>query len=437
MAWGKVGVPGILLAVLACGCGGQSEGSSTTHLDEHSFGGSATTSSGGSSTQGGGSSTQGSAGDTGKLSERCESVDGVLAYGKVGEPTPLSLTRGAAGECASCSWVQKISGFRTAAGYGFVWTTLADFGDLEPNLYSLSVDANFKGGEPQALLVEDAAVDLDVVPAKDGFVVATCLAEAQQTRWTWLNDDLDATEAHDIIAPGVPCGATAHPILWTGEGYLTSFADSRGVVVALLDEGGVVLGEEIVAVGNPVIHGPHLSKSGDRVLVVFTGGVQALYGVLDGQGTLLGDVQVIDAEVSALGGFAIVAGSDGWQMVSPALTGERGVQLTAISREGVVGREQLLFSEHDFTPTGFTPSASGGFLLVGGLIEAVQHAHTLGLMLRVDDAGDVVYSKQTEATDSGSWVLGVVNDPLKDLVIERHRIEGSETIVVQEYGCLN
>src|SRR6187399_1779316 len=100
MAGGKVGVRGIFLAVLACGCSGRTEGSSTTHLDEHSFGGSATTSSGGSSTQGGGSSTQGSAGETGKLSERCESVDGVLAYGKLGEPTPLSLTTGAAGECA-------------------------------------------------------------------------------------------------------------------------------------------------------------------------------------------------------------------------------------------------------------------------------------------------------------------------------------------------
>ena len=85
----------------------------------------------------------------------------------------------------------------------------------------------------------------------------------------------------------------------------------------------------------------------------------------------------------------------------------------------------------------YTAAMNGDPAIVGWLIEAVQHAHTLGLMLRVDDVGDVVYSQQTEATDSGSSFLGVVNDPLKDLVIERHSIEGSETIVVQEYGCLN
>lgn len=367
------------------------------------------------------------------MSEPCELVDGVLAYGKLGEPMPLSLTTGAAGQ----TWVQEIFGFRTAAGYGFVWATSYDSTAPEPNLYSLSVDPNFNGGEPRALLAEDAAIDIDVVPAHDGFVLATCLFEAQETRWTWLNDAVGAPATDDVVAPGPPCGGTARRMLWTGERYLTSFTDSRGLVVALLDEAGVVLGEEIIATGSGLGKVSHLSKSGDRVLVVFTQQAQISYGVLDGQGTLLGDVQVIGEDDIGLGGVAIAGGSDGWQLVSPGLAGMRGVQLTAIPHDGLGWREQLLFPNHDFSPAGFSPSASGGFLLVGGLIEAVQFAHSFNLMLRVDHTGEVVYSQEEHATDSGSRVLGVVIDPLKDLVVEQHTIDGADTVVVQEYGCLD
>ena len=258
MARASAGVRLVLLAGLAAGCGGHTKSSPATHSDTDSSGGSGPTSNGGSAqggeasaqgggaaAQGGGASTQGGGGTSDTAIERCELVDGLLAYGPIGEPRLLSLRTVASADCASCSGVQDVFGVSTAAGYGFVWSTGTDSAAPGPNLFSLNVNPDFEGGEPRALVAENSAFGLNLFPGPNGFVAATCSWESEP-EWIQLNGDLDVVQGANLVAPDAFCGYLAPRALWTGEGYLTSYSDSRGLVVALLDARGAVVGEEIL-----------------------------------------------------------------------------------------------------------------------------------------------------------------------------------------------
>ena len=387
----------------------------------------AASSSGGSGGSGGGSS---------ETTKRCPAVDGKLAYGPIGDPQPLPATADASAACASCSAVLDAFGFRTAAGYGFVWNAGYDSNAPGPNLYSSSVDSDFKAGEPPALLAENTTYDLDVVPAPGGFVAATCSSKSEPG-WLRLNQDLGGASGSSMVAPDVPCEYRAPGILWTGEGYLTSFADSRGLVVALLDERSNVVNEQIVSALSEAGKA-RFSKNGDRVLFVFDqdSRKQAWYGVLDLRGTLLGAVQPIGDAGSSPLDFVIVANRDGWLVASHVL-GKYGAQLTGISGDGLVWREQRILEQGYAGFHAFTPSAFGGSLLVGSLDESGQFGVAYQMLALIDDAGDVVYSEVTKADPTQPRPIAVVRDPLKDLVVELLPEGSGRLLTVQEYGCLD
>jgi hypothetical protein len=440
---GKIGalVRMVSLVVVAPACGsnadadwnGGSSGGSVPSSGGSAIGGSAT---GGSAQSSGGSATGGSregsgGGDSG-LPKQCETVDERLAYGPIGEPWPLLLVSAV----SDSRFVEQAFGFRIAAGYGFVFfDTSVSSGQT---LFSLSVDSNFQGGE-LASIAEISGWDFDVTVAPNGFIVAICTRE-DRPKWIQLSGDLLALEEPNIIAPDVPCGLKAPRVVWTGEVYLTSFTDARGLVVASLDEQGVLVGEAIVSeeVDEPVI--TYFSKNADRVLFVFGHGLpeRGWYSVLDLQGTPLGDVQPIGEGDTSSWGASVVTRGDGWWVLGDnEATNDAGGLLTAISREGLVGQEARVLSEAVWPGT-FVPSAYGGSLLVADWSEVSLFAHTFATTTLINDAGEVAFSKQTDFSNSvGSWPIGIVVDPLRDLVIERQELEGSEpTLVVQEYGCL-
>ncbi len=327
-------------------------------------------------------------------------------------------------------------GFRTAAGYGFVWSMGTDSSAPGPNLFSLSVNPNFEGGEPRPLPAENSAHDLNVVPALDGFVASTC-SEASEPEWIRLNSNLDVAGGANLVAPEASCAYRAPRILWTGEGYLTSLFDARGLVVALLDERGVVVRQEVLTDQGDERAMTRFSKHGDRVLFVFSKDSldQAWYVVLDLRGRLVGELRPLGQMDSSPMDIAIRASRDGWMVVDSV---ERGVRLTAISGDELVWQEQLPFAGGYYAFDGFIPSAHGGFLLVGWMDDGGQFGTQHNLIALLDDTGGVVYSKDTQIDDAESWPLAVIHDPLRDLVVESSLLEGSENVVtVQEYGCLD
>ncbi len=105
----------------------------------------------------------------------CESVDGLLAYGPIGEPQPLPLTPLANGNCASGSGVMQVFGIRTAACYGFVWSVGADSCLPWTNLFSLNLDPNFEGGgaplNSSRIMLE--AVGLSIIRDSRDFIAHT------------------------------------------------------------------------------------------------------------------------------------------------------------------------------------------------------------------------------------------------------------------------
>lgn len=373
---------------------------------------------------------------------QCETVDGQLAYGPIGERWTLPLETGSSGECATCGAVQDdIFGFRSAAGYGFVWRLGFDSSAPGPNLFSTNLGPTFLGGATQALLAENSAVDLQVVPALGGFVAATCSPESEP-EWIRLNGELAVAGAPTPVAPDAPCGAYAPSIVWTGEGYLTSFTDSRGLVVASLDEQGTLVGEEVLS--EQIFESPltRFSKNGDRVLFVFNqgsvgSGGRGFYGVLDLQGTPLGEVQPIGKEDSNLRYVAIAPSGDGWLVASDSwVTNENGTLLTTIAGDGAALRADRSFSGHVMF-LGLTPSAYGGSLLIAQVDTGGQFGVLEKQIALIDDAGEVAYSEAANLDDSGFWPLGAVIDPLRDLVIERPVGDDAVGVMtVQEYGCL-
>jgi hypothetical protein len=91
-----------------------------------------------------------------------------------------------------------------------------------------------KGSQPLALVTQNLAKALTVVPAPQGFVAATCSSESKP-EWINLNREFDVAGGSSLVAPDAPCSRS---IFWTGEAYLSTFTDSRGLVVASRDEQG-------------------------------------------------------------------------------------------------------------------------------------------------------------------------------------------------------
>ena len=429
------------MAVLASGCGGRagSDGAAGASLPTSAGSGPAGAGSGGEpsgpSSQSGGSS--GSSGGGARSSTRCKTVNSKLAYGPIGEPQPIPLTAVPFADCPTCSGVRDLFASRTAAGYGFVWRVGFDPDTPDPNLFSWTAASNFKGGAPLSLVPENTANALAIAPAPNGFVAATCSLDSKP-QWLELNRDLEMAGGSSVVAPDAPCGQS---MIWTGEVYLTAFADARGLVVASLDEQGARVGDKVLSEGvaEPVL--TRFSKNGDRVLFVFRKDrARPWYGVLDLQGTPLGAVQPFgDEDTSWVSNLALVAAGDGWWVANNGSVSNRsGAQLTGISRDGLVWREQRVLYGHPQLG-GFTPSVSGGSLLVATVDSGGQYYDTSIAATLIDDAGEIVYDERTQIERDEPFIPGVVVDPLRDLVIKPLPLKPSEPtiVVVQEYGCLD
>ena len=423
----------VAMAVLAYGCGGRAGADGAAAGSGPTSAGSGGEASGPSGQAGGGAGGAGGA----RATKQCKTVRHELAYGPIGEPQTLPLTPVPFTECPSCSGVRDLFASRTAAGYGLVWRVGFDPNAPSPNLFSWTPGSNFKGGEPLPLVSENTANALAVVPAPNGFVAATCSLDSKP-QWIELNRDLDVAGGSSTVAPDSPCSRS---IIWTGTIYLTAFTDSRGLVVASLDEQGALVGEKIISEGaeEPLL--TRFSKNGDRVLFVFSKNrKRAWYGVLDLQGTPLGAVQQFgEEETSYVSSLALVPAGDGWWVATDgSVTNQIGAQLTGISRDGLVWREQRVLDGHPRFG-GFTPSAYGGSLLVATVESGGQFYDTSIQAALIDDAGELVYSEKKQVARDESLIPGVVVDPLRDLVIEPLALESSEPtiVVVQEYGCLD
>jgi len=339
-------------------------------------------------------------------------------------------------ECSECSGTGAY-GFRTSAGYGFVWQTRANSSALGPNLYSLTVGPDFEGGEAKEIS-QTVMSDVDVAVAPNGFVATTCMPESKP-EWIQLNGDLAVADGAKLVAPNAPCKSTPS-IVWTGEGYLTAFTDSRGLVVALLDEQGAVVGETLLSadLDEPVL--VRFSKNGDRVLVVFgeSNPHGGLYRVLDLRGAPSGDVQPLVKTDSWMRQFAIAPSGDGWLVASDSSnTNVNGVLLTELSRDGVVERQIRRSGGYPMF-LALAPSAYNGFVLVSQTYSGGQYGEDDWQVALVEGAGERPYPQSEQRDTSKTWPIGIVTDPLRDLVIEERVLDDSKptAAVVQEYGCL-
>lgn len=458
---GPAGLRMIAVAVLMCACGndemvgGSSGGAGpATGAASNGSGGDESTEASGGGDSGNGGSQQGSGGDGGDsasggneaATEECELVDGEVAYGPIGEPWPLApraISRLPEEYCQSCSQEGDYAAFPTTSGYGFVWRTTFDTDAPAPNLFTMTVGSNFEGGEPRPIAGPVGVGDLEVAPAKEGFVVSTC-ASGDKPAWLWLTDDLEAAGSPTFAPPGALCRLKAPPIVWTGERYLTAFTDARGLVVAAFDAEGTVIGEEIVSNEVDPPSTARFSKNADRTLLVFSAesGDRGRFIALDSAGKPLGGVQPIGEEDPDQNLWNGIAGAtdDGWLIVSDMrIPNKFHTLFTFVSKDGARVRETEAQLWGVIDPKVLTRSASGGSLFVGRLYETGQFGRAFTFVARIDDAGEVVYMRESdnEMLSDGPWADGVVIDPERDLVVEVHGGEESEsTLVVQEYGCL-
>jgi hypothetical protein len=329
----------------------------------------------------------------------------------------------------------SIFGFRTAAGYGLVWRTDSD---ATSNLFSMNLDLDFKGGAERALPSAPLLSDIDVVPVPDGFVVATCSRDSE-SQWIHLGRDLTATAGASLVAPAAPCKEHAPGIMWTGERYLTSFTDRRGLVVAALDAKGIVAAEVVLSAGVTESVLARFSKNQDRVLFAYNekNSGRGLSVVLTLAGTPIGDVQAFGKEDSHVTNLAISPLGDGWLVASDSwITNDNGLLLTVISRDGLVGTETRAFGTYPRVLES-TPSAYGGTLVVGYRYTGGQYGKDEKFAVLVDEAGRVVTAGKIN--DRAFLPVGVIVDPQRDLVIEKPMGADAEDqpLTVQEYGCLD
>jgi hypothetical protein len=394
----------------------------------------------------GGNAGDAASGGSGTAIQACKSVDEGLAYGPMGEPwsLPTGAISGSTEDCQTCRGEGDYAAFPTASGYGFVWREALETDAPVPNLLRMTVDSNFEGGEPSRLGDVEGVLDIEVATAPGGFVISTCSADAKP-RWLWLDGDLGIAGSPSFAPEDASCGSEAPPIVWTGDRYLTAFTDTRGLVVLSLDAQGAKIDEEIISNEVDVPAVARFAKSGDRTLLIFSddSGARGRWGVLGSDGKLLGDTQPIggeDPNQFDWNGLA-TATENGWLIVSDMRISSNFHPLfTFVSKDGSVLREQRAALGGVVFPEALTRSPSGGSLLVGMRDETGQFGRTFAFVALIDDAGEVVYLRESDYEDesAGPWSDGVVVDPLRDLVVEVRVAEGSESaFVVQEYGCLD
>jgi hypothetical protein len=374
MEWVRAGVRGILLAALAGGCGGESQSSS----NPQKTGGSA-----GAVDAGKGGAWAGQGGASGNAAGTSAQDGGASAQGSGGDLfVPVERCSIVAGQLA----------------YGPI-------------------------GEPQPF-------------PDDGVLTSTC-SQAFEPGAREPGADPNGLTV-------VPAGASdeACAPLWMGEGYLSAFADSRGLVVALLDAEGVVVSEQTLPNQTGDSVKARFSRNGDRALLVFRLAQQdrPYYGVFDARGTLLGELRPIGKEQSNPIDFSVAVDGDGWTVVvsvaSPSVPA--GTELTGISRDGLVRLEQAGPAGGYATIRGFAKSAYGGFLLVTIRYSGGQFGTEYKHIALIDDAGGVAFSETATDDEADSWPISLVNDPLRDLIVQSSRVESSYGMrFVQEYGCLD
>ncbi len=413
-------LPAVAVACVVCGCGGDGAAESR---------GVAGGNSGGAASGGAGGGAGGGA------AKQCQVVDGNLQYGPIGEPRPLPIELSSVQAAPSAAMV---FGLRTAEGYGFVWGTQPDPNAPNWTLYSTTVDLDFGGGNPRVLDTKDSASSFDVIPASDGYLVATCSRDSP-VEWIRLDSDFEIVQEASPITLAAPCNSRQPSILWTGEYYLTYFADARGLVVASLDEQGDIVREEILSEERATVTQARFSKNGDRVLVASAGGSKGLarYGVFDLEGRLMGDVQRFGEEESFPSQLAITTSGDGWLVVSDyAVTNKQGLRLTNIPKDGLVSWEQRLWPGYP-TPLGMAPSAYGGSLYVGAYYSGGAYGEDYSVIGLIDDTGSSAYYDEQGFVSAESWSLAVIRDSQRDLVVKASCLDDSYgTVFVQEYGCL-
>src|SRR6185369_324786 len=101
-------------------------------------------------------------------------------------------------------------------------------------------------------------------------------------------------------------------------------------------------------------------------------------------------------DTSWVSSLALVATGDGWWVAhNGSVINRGGAQLTGISRDGLVWREQRVLSGNPRLG-GFTPSVSGGSLLVATVDSGGQYYDTSIAATLIDDAGKIVYSERTQ-----------------------------------------
>jgi hypothetical protein len=423
------------LILFACGCGGRQ---SSEGADDFDGAGGSSTGSGGSSRSSGGSAA-GSGGASqasggGATVAACDVIDGQLAYGPIGDPSPVALPQE---ECAACVWMGNIAGFRTSTGYDLFWQTKLDSDQSIPNLHAMKVSPRFEGGEPLPPLTPNTVTDIQVVPLSDGYLIANC-SQTAESGWLRLNAALRVVADPGLAAPDRGEGSCSPPIVWTGQGYLTAFVDERGLVLSSLDERGAVLSEEVLSPGSEEVAVVRFTKNGDRVLVAFTkSGGSFGYGVVDLQGKLLGELGAIRDDDIPMD-FQLGTSGDGWIVVTGYGPGVTGVWKTEISADGLAEEEVVVMPGGYIPWVSMTKSAHGGALVLVMRDEGGMSGHTYFDIALIDDVGDAVVVESWDLDDEVPLPRAMITDPERDLIVFQSGDENSANAAfVQEYGCLN
>lgn len=367
---------------------------------------------------------------------RCDLIDGKLAYGPIGDPIPLPVRAAPSEECANCNWSADVFGFRSSSGYDFVWRSGFDAEEPTPNLYSLSLDPNFGGGEPRALPAGNSVHSLQVAPTPQGYLATICSSHAQPS-WLQLNAELAVTESPVNSVPEVAPESCALPVVWTGKNFMSAAVDSRGLTLSIVDEQGSDLVQRVIDDTIVSAWRVRLSANGDRVLVAYydDSAHEFRYALVDREGALVTGAQLVNEYSAHPLTFSIVTSGSGWTITSGyASHSHGGVQVTQISRGGA-NLQQVQAS-----PGGYlyevhaAPSAYGGVLVTGARDTGGQFGSTYWLTALVDDSGEAPYQEDVDVDEADFGRRALIHDPDRDLVMVWPK--DGESLLVQEYGCL-
>lgn len=189
----------------------------------------------------------------------------------------------------------------------------------------------------------------------------------------------------DVVLP--PSGGGC--VIWTGLGYLHVTSDSRGIIVSLLNQDGVLLHEDILDTQSVDSLKTRFSRNGDRVLLVVDLGIEETWAiaVLDLQGTPLSPLYRLAGEdYPQRFDFAITSSADGWLVAfgynNPS--GSRGILFSKVSRDALLGRQYLLGIQGYVNLDGFTAAENGEVLLDGQYDSGGVFSTSYKLIVRVD-----------------------------------------------------